>query len=480
MNDSHAQQRIPTLVVGLGATGLSVARYLAAQGVPYALTDTRAEPPALAELTALGLSPEAWQGPLDRLPSATSWPRWVVSPGVSVQTPAVAAAAAAGAEIIGDIELFVRASTRPIVALTGSNGKSTVATLAAVLLRAAGVNAYAGANLGPPALDLLAAGDAEVYVLELSSFQLETTNSLRAASAAILNISADHLDRYPDMAAYVAAKARILPGAERIVLNRDDPCLAPLGRDWTGLQSRQGRQHAAVSFGMGAPDTAEAFGLLERPEGVWLARGEQALLPAAELALQGGHNVLNALATLALVWPWLPSGSNPAEGFSAEHPVGAALREFRGLAHRSQPVANHNGVQYVNDSKGTNVGATLAALHGIPGPLVLIAGGQGKGQDFSPLAPALAGKARGVVLLGTAAPELARVFAGVVPTQTVASMPAAVAQAAAWARPGDVVLLSPACASLDMFRNYADRGERFADAVRELTQVEASCQAEVS
>lgn len=445
MSDAAAIMQRDTLIVGLGATGLSVARHLARRGEAFAITDTRDAPAGLARLAEIPGAETGWAGPLAALDPGL-WRRVIVSPGVPVALPALERAAAAGTEIVGDIELFARAVRQPVLGITGSNGKSTVTALAGALLEAPDRRVAVGGNFGTPALDLLDQ-DADLYVLELSSFQLETTCSLAPASAAILNISADHLDRYADLEAYAAAKARILQGAQRIVLNRQDPVVASLaaGRD-------------AVSFGLDEPAGPEDFGLLEVGEQTWLARGATPLLRTADLSVHGRHNWLNALAALALCWPWL---EDPAHWQNA-------LRNFTGLAHRSRPVARRQGVEYVDDSKGTNVGATLAAIRGVAGPLILIAGGQGKGQDFAPLADALVGKARGVVLLGADAALIARALNGSVPVRIVDDMEAAVAAAAAWAEPGDTVLLSPACASLDMFANYAERGERFAQAVRGL------------
>lgn len=436
---------VPHLVVGLGATGQSVVRYLQRTQQPFAVTDTRAQPPGLAALLASGMDPACWLGPLSGV-DASAWARIVVSPGVSCALPVLQQAAAAGAEIIGDIELCVRATTTPIIGITGSNGKSTVTALVGALLAAAGRRVRIGGNYGTPALDLLLpeAPEPEILVLELSSFQLETTYSLRAASAAILNLSPDHLDRYPDLDSYRAAKLRILHAAQHTVLNRDDPQLNTLS--------------ASVWFGFDAPVRAQDFGLIEQAGQPWLARGQQALLPAHALGLQGRHHWLNAMAALALTAPWLGS---------VEAQTQATLREFTGLPHRSQWVAEVAGVTYINDSKGTNVGASLAAIRGVEGPLVLIAGGQGKGQDFHPLVDALVGKARGVVLIGEAAPLLAQVLHGAVPVAHAQSMFEAVALAAQWAQIGDTVLLSPACASQDQFADYRARGDAFATAVRE-------------
>lgn len=433
------------LIVGFGETGLSVARHLAARGESFAVTDTREVPAGLVRLAQIPGAEGAWAGPLSKIDPGR-WQRVIVSPGISKALPILNRAVANGAELIGDIELFARSARRPVIGITGSNGKSTVTALVGELLRALGQRVAVGGNFGTPALDLLESNP-DLYVLELSSFQLETTCSLRAASAAILNISADHLDRYPDMTAYVAAKARILKGAERVVLGRDDPSLMALGE----------ARHA-VTFGSGPPSQPSDFGILDLNGEAWLAQGATPILAARELGLQGSHNWLNGLSALALVWPWVEDPASFIE----------TLRSFTGLPHRSQWVARHAEVDYVDDSKGTNVGATLAAIGGISGQVILIAGGQGKGQDFTPLADALAGRARGVVLLGIDAPAIEQVLLGSVPVRRVDSIEDAVAKAAAWAQPGDTVLLSPACASLDMFTSYAERGERFAAAVRGL------------
>ncbi len=445
-----AQPHRRTLIVGLGATGLSVARHLSACGEEYQVTDTREAPPGLQRLANLPGGELRWVGSLAAI-DAAEWSRIIVSPGVSVALPALQRAASAGAEIVGDIELFARAAHQPVIAITGSNGKSTVTALTGALLEALGHTVALGGNFGTPALDLLGQG-ADLHVLELSSFQLETTFSLHPASAAILNISADHLDRYPNLEAYAAAKARILIGAKQGVLNRADPL----------LQALSGPAFC-IRFGPDAPSGPADFGLRTLHGEPWLVQGERPVLAARELALQGRHNWLNVLASLALIQPWVGDPEAPSNA-----PLLDVLRGFAGLPHRSQRVAQRAGVDYVNDSKGTNVGATLAAIRGVSGPVILIAGGQGKDQDFAPLVDALVGKARGVVLLGIDAPRIARVLQGLVPLQRAASMEAAVVQAAAWAQPGDTVLLSPACASQDMFADYAERGACFAAAVREL------------
>jgi UDP-N-acetylmuramoylalanine--D-glutamate ligase len=434
------------LVVGTGATGLSVARYLFRHDRPFALTDTRADPPALAELARFPEAKAAWAGPLSEV-DVLAFSRIVLSPGVPSGLPVLAPAIAAGAELIGDIELLARATARPVLGITGSNGKSTVTALTAELLLGLGEPCAPGGNFGTPALDLLESSSG-VLVLELSSFQLELTHTLDLNGAVILNLSPDHLDRYRDMDAYLDAKLRILPRAERRILNRSDPTLRPLVAEWS-----------ATTFGLDAPPGPEDFGLVEYDGLWWLARGSERLLATEQLALRGRHHWLNALAALALVWPWVSADRSP---------LLEVLRRFNGLAHRCEFVASHTGVEYINDSKGTNVGATLAAVQSLGRPIVLIAGGQGKDQDFTPLADALPGRVRAVVLLGQDAVRIAAAIAGRVPVEMASSMADAVQKAANVAAPGDAVLLSPACASLDMFRDYADRGRQFVHAVGEL------------
>lgn len=438
-----------TLVVGLGQTGLSVVRHLRARGVACAVVDSRLEPPGKAEL--LGQFPDVPYcfGPFAE---AGAWfvqaQTLVVNPGIAVATPEIQAAAQRGAEVIGDIELFVREAQAPIVAITGSNGKSSVTTLVDLMAKQAGWRSYAGGNLGFAALDMLKEPVPDLYVLELSSFQLETTYSLRAAAAVVLNLSEDHMDRYPSMAEYGAAKQRIYRNCKLAVFNREDAAVVAMLPPMT----------PAVSFGLDAPPSAEDYGIRQQDGRSWLAKGDTLLAAVDTLRLPGAHNHANALAALALA---------EAVGIPQEAAL-AAARDFVGLPHRTQWVRERAGVQWYNDSKGTNVGATLAALAGLPGKTVLIAGGQGKGADFSPLLPVARAKARAVVLLGEDRDQLAKVLAGEVPCRFADSMEEAVALAAALAQPGDNVLLSPACASFDMFKGFAHRGEVFAEAVRRL------------
>ena len=435
-----------TLVVGLGETGLSVARYLLRHGVTVAIVDSRENPPGLERLRKeLPADVALFLGGFREEAFARA-EQIVVSPGVPLALPEIAAARARGVAVIGDVELFAQAASAPVIAVTGSNGKSTVVTLVGAMARRAGLDTRVGGNIGTPALDLLEQHEPDLYVLELSSFQLETLQSLCPCAAVVLNVSEDHLDRYRDMHEYAAAKQRIYHNADVQVVNRDDPMAAALA-DGSGAQ---------VGFGRDEP-LGDDYGLVCHAGETWLARGDEQLLPAAAVRMSGRHNLINALAALAL-------------GEAAALPLEAMLEtltEFQGLPHRMQFVAEQHGVRWYNDSKGTNVGATLAAIEGIDSGLVLIAGGDGKGADFAALATALQGKGRGAVLIGRDAPLLEKVLQDVLPLARAADMPGAVRQAAAMAQPGDAVLLSPACASTDMFRNYVERGEKFMQAVQE-------------
>ena len=433
------------VIAGLGATGLSCARYLHERGWRIAVTDTRPAPPQLAALAALDARIPVRLGALD--PELLEGAVFVVaSPGLPVRGPFFDEAERRGLAVVGDIELFARAAAAPVVGVTGTNGKSTVTTLVAGMALRAGLKVRAGGNLGPPALDLLAAGT-ELYVLELSSYQLETTSSLCCRAATVLNVSADHLDRYPSLASYAAAKARIFVRCDTAVINLDDPLVVAMPRTAS----------STLSFSLRASVGATYALALHQGEW-WLTRAGAPLLRATELRTRGAHNAANALAALAL-------GEALALPLAA---MLAELRSFAGLPHRSQWIADRQGVAYIDDSKGTNVGATLAAVAGMPGPVVLIAGGDAKNQNFGPLATGLRGKVRHIVLIGRDAPLIARALDGVCPIERCATLPQAVQAAARAARPGDTVLLSPACASFDMFRDYAHRGEVFAEAVQEL------------
>ncbi|PZP23583.1 UDP-N-acetylmuramoyl-L-alanine--D-glutamate ligase [Pseudomonas kuykendallii] len=439
------------IVVGLGKSGMSLVRFLARQGVPFAVADTRANPPELATLQAEYPQVQVRCGELE-VDFLCRAQELYVSPGLALATPALQAAKARGVSLSGDIQLFARHAKAPIVAITGSNAKSTVTTLVGEMAAAAGKRVAVGGNLGQPALDLL--DDAvELYVIELSSFQLETTEQLNAEVATCLNVSEDHMDRYSGLPAYHLAKHRIFRGARQVVVNRDDPLSRPLVAD----------DLPRLTFGLGKPDI-RGFGLIEHDGEKWLAFQFEPLLPASALKIRGAHNQSNALAALAL---------GHAVGLPMDSML-AALKAFGGLAHRCQWVGERAGVNYYDDSKATNVGAALAAIEGlgadIDGKLVLIAGGDGKGADFSALRAPVQRFCRAVVLLGRDAERLGAALGEGVPQVRVGSLDEAVRRCAELALPGDAVLLSPACASLDMFKNFEERGRLFAQAVGGLSQ----------
>ena len=439
------------IVVGLGKTGLSCVRHLVAAGDEVLVADSRDLPPGLDELRKEFPSVPCVTGEFD--PSLfASAAQLVVSPGIAVATPAIAHAAAKGVEIVGDVELFCRHARKPVIAITGSNAKSTVTTLVGEMAKAAGLRVSVAGNIGLPVLDVLADEAAlDLHVLELSSFQLETTCSLRAQAATILNVSPDHLDRYPGMAEYTAAKHRIYDNAATLVFNADDAQTFPA----SGLTGRQ------IVFRSTAPSSGE-YGLAVQDGKIWLALGDQRLLAAAELRIKGRHNHVNALAALAL-------------GQAAGLPLQAMLRAlttFAGLPHRCQWVRDRKGVHWYNDSKGTNVGATVAAIEGlgtsIQGRVVLIAGGDGKGADFLELIEPSERFLASAVLIGRDADKLERVLSPACQVLRADTLVDAVRKAAVLASPGDAVLLSPACASFDMFKGYDDRGNQFVQAVNEL------------
>jgi UDP-N-acetylmuramoylalanine--D-glutamate ligase len=461
------------VIVGLGRTGLSCARYLRARDWRLAVTDTRQEPPELAGLAALDPTIPLSVGGLDiRLLDGADCV--VASPGVSLEEPFFVEARRRRIEIVGDIELFARAADAPVVGITGTNGKSTVTTLVGRMAERAGLRVRVGGNLGQPALDLLGAdtrlrapdaaaiamsasgaapGHSEptppiqLYVLELSSFQLDATTSLDLKAATVLNVSPDHLDRYASVKAYADSKSRIFARCETAVINLDDPLVVAM--------PRPGQK--TVSFSLCASIGAD-YAVATRDGEWWLTRRDEALLPISAMKIKGLHNAANALASLAL---------GEALGLSMPAML-EELATFTGLPHRSQWVADVHGVTYINDSKGTNVGATIAAVSGMHGPLVMIAGGDGKNQDFAVLADAFRGKVRHTVLIGRDAAAIAVALKGVCTLEMRSSLEDAVRAAAKAAQPGDTVLLSPACASLDMFHDYTHRGAVFTQAVKEL------------
>jgi UDP-N-acetylmuramoylalanine--D-glutamate ligase len=439
-----------TLIVGLGATGLSCVRHLASRKRSVVVTDNRAAPPALGAMRAEFPGLETALGGFDnRLFEHAA--EIVLSPGVSPAEPAVRAAVKRGVPVVGDIEIFALEAKAPVAAITGSNGKSTVTMLVAEMAERDGRRVKVGGNLGPPALSLLEGETPDVFVLELSSFQLETTRSLRPVVASVLNVSPDHMDRHRDFDAYVEAKRRIYNGDGIMVINLDDPVAASLYEPGRGC----------IAFTLDAPREND-FGLLNRSGETWLAHGSEPLVRLAALPLPGLHNAANCLAALAM---------GEALGVSMTARLDA-LERFTGLPHRCQLVAEHDQVRWYDDSKGTNVGATVAAIRGLGAQrnLVLIAGGLGKGADFTPLKGPVARHVRHVVLFGRDAGLIERALAGTVTCTRAADLVSAVRAAAEAAAIGDAVLFSPACASFDMFENYAARGRAFAAAVKEFTE----------
>ncbi|MCK5668616.1 MAG: UDP-N-acetylmuramoyl-L-alanine--D-glutamate ligase [Gammaproteobacteria bacterium] len=435
-----------TVVVGLGKTGFACARYLAAQGISFAVTDNRDQPPMLNEMKATLPDVPLCLGGFDET-LLMSADHLLLSPGVSLQEDAIVKAIDSGAEVYGDIELFCRNITAPVIAITGSNGKSTVTTMVAEMARAANLNVVAGGNLGTPALDLLGDNEPDVYVLELSSFQLETVSSLNATASVVLNVSPDHMDRYEGLTEYKTAKERIYDGNGTIVINLDDPASASMARN----------QRTCVGFTLFDPLPGD-YGVRDYDGERWIVKGNDKLIPVNDLRIKGEHNIANAMAAMALA----ETLSCPAAAMLT------VLRSFPGLEHRCQWIAEHEDVKWFNDSKGTNVGASCAAIKGLSADenIVLIAGGEGKGADFSELEGVAEGRLKAAIVLGKDGPEIGKALVNVVPVHAVDSMEMAVETAARIARAGDIVLLSPACASLDMFENYQARGDAFVAAVK--------------
>lgn len=452
MSDEWSGKEV--LVVGLGDTGLSAVRFLARRGARVRAADSRAAPPGLDALRRQHADVTAHLGPFDTAILARV-DAVVASPGVALREPLLREAAARGIEVAGDVEVFARALRRGaqgarVLGITGTNGKSTVTALAGAMGEASGWRTVVAGNIGLPVLDAIDSPEgarAELYVIELSSYQLETTWSLDLDAAAMLNLTQDHLDRYDSMEDYARAKERIFLHAKRRVVNRDDPWSRAMG------------DASAFSFGLGEPRSRNEWGL--DAVRTRLERGDEPIVAVDDMAMQGLHNAANALAAHAL----LTAIDAPAAALAH------TLRTFKGLPHRVELVAETHGVRFYDDSKGTNVGATVAALEGMRTPVVLIAGGDGKGQDFTPLAAAVASKARAVVLIGRDGPAIGQALrqAGV-PLERADSMAQAVETAFELAREGDAVLLSPACASFDMFRNYKHRGDVFAEAARAIAE----------
>lgn len=440
------------LVLGLGDTGLSALRWLNRQGARLSVADTRNTPPGVdalqAELSDVRVYTGAFTAEIfDGVDLV------VASPGVPLSEPEIQAAIALGVKVVGDVELFAqyRPDNAKVIAITGANGKTTVTTLVGEMCKAAGLKTIVAGNIGLPVLDALSMEAPDVYVLELSSFQLETTSTLVVDAATMLNLSEDHMDRYAGMQEYAIAKARIFYNAKLQVLNRDDA--------WSMLMARP--KLAQVTFGLDAPEDEHSYGLKPVEGETWLACGDHDLMNMRDLKIAGLHNAANAMAAVAL-----------CRGIGMEYaPIMQTLYNFKGLPHRVEWVANINDVDYFDDSKGTNVGATCAALAGLPQKVVLIAGGDGKGQDFSPLKQPVSENARAVVLIGRDASLIEKELleTGVSMYHAV-DLPEAVNIAKKLAQKDDAVLLSPACASFDMFKNYVHRAEVFVEAVKRLKE----------
>ncbi len=427
------------LIVGLGKTGFSIARFLAAQGLRFAITDTRAAPPYLGEFRETFPDAAVFMGGFQAAAFEAAT-HLIVSPGVSLQEPLIRSAVLRGLRVLGDLDLFACMARAPVLAITGANGKSTVTTLVGLMAEANGTRARVGGNLGTPMLDLLDEG-AQIYVLELSSFQLESSHLLEPLAATVLNISPDHMDRYEGLDDYAQAKQRIFNGQGLMVLNRDDPrvaAMATVGREivWFSLD-----------------DPSADYGVRRMEGDEWVTCQGQPLLKTSEIKLRGRHNLANVLASLALA---------DRAGFSREACL-RALRSFAGLEHRAQWVGDFAGISWINDSKATNVGACIAALNGMEKPVILIAGGDGKGADFRVLRDAVARKVKALVLMGRDAGLIEQAVGDLVKTVRVNAMRQAVEAAKGLAQAGDVVLLAPACASLDQFKDYQERGRVFAE-----------------
>lgn len=443
-NSNEKVAQASALVIGMGQTGASCIPYLLSRGYSVTALDSRLNPPCSKQIqndypqvkTVHGIFDQAEINKADMI---------VVSPGVSLKEPAIADAISKGKDIVGDIELFAREVKVPVVAITGSNGKSTVTTLVGMMCRANNMKTEIAGNIGVPVLSLLDKTEIEIFVLELSSFQLETTSSLNASASTVLNISPDHMDRYEDEKEYASAKARIFQGDGVMVLNHDD----------NNVREMAIKDRKVFWYGLGKPDSHMMFGITGHMGERWVTRGQNRLFPVSDITLVGEHNLVNVLAALAI---------STVAGVPTEiaHDV---IKEFKGLPHRTEVVAECNDVIWINDSKGTNVGSTVAALAGINRPVILIAGGEGKDADFNPLGDAIKKYAKAVVLIGRDAKLIAETIGDQVPVHMADDIQQAVKKSSSLAKAGDSVLLSPACASFDMYKNFEQRGDIFRDCV---------------
>jgi UDP-N-acetylmuramoylalanine--D-glutamate ligase len=443
----NAQQL--ALVLGMGATGVSIAAWLADQGQTAIFADSRKNPPGLARISALLPEAQVICGSIPAsVPEAVT--RLLVSPGLSMALPVLADARTRNLPISSDIDLFMQACDGKVLGITGSNGKSTVTSLLDCMLNAAGIRVRSGGNLGIPALDLLRE-DADVFVLELSSFQLERSSELTLHAAVVLNLSPDHIDHHGDLQSYGKAKEKIYARCGTAIVNRDEPELA--------LNIPESTRQ--VGFGLGIPAPRD-WGVIDHDDGQWIARGSYAVMPVDVLGIAGRHNIANALAAFALA----DTLDVPLDGLIA----GAQV--FQGLPHRMQVVARDNGAVWIDDSKATNEAAALASIRSIAGRLILIAGGDAKGGELEEFARELAQRDVAVILLGRDRDYIVERLAGIDEIRLVESIEEAVTVAAEYVKEntgaGKTVLLAPACSSLDMFSDYAERGNRFAAAVRSL------------
>ncbi|NNG81575.1 UDP-N-acetylmuramoyl-L-alanine--D-glutamate ligase [Acinetobacter sp. ANC 5378] len=438
------------VVAGLGISGVAAVNFLHENGYRVAVTDSRKTPPGHDQIPS---EVQTSFGQLDQ-EMLLQAEEIVISPGLDPKLPEIQIAIAKGIPVVSEIQILRRATDKPIMAITGSNAKSTVTTLIGLMAKDAGIKVAVGGNLGRPALDLTK-DNPELYILELSSFQLETTSNLAAEVAVVLNLSEDHLDRHGDMFGYHTAKHRIFQGVKKVVFNRDDSLTRPLVPDATPMQS----------FGLNAPDMNQ-YGILKEDDGtIWLARGRERLLKSTDMYIQGTHNVANALACLAL---------GEAIGLPLDSML-ETLKTFKGLEHRCEFVKEVNGVRYYNDSKGTNIGATLAAIDGLgaaiepqQGKVAIVLGGQGKGQDFTALRDALSKYVKVAVLIGEDRAVIEKAIAGTTTLLHAESLKEAVELCQQNTQANDVVLLSPACASFDMFKGYSERGHQFVECVNTL------------
>lgn len=445
---NEANLHFDVVIVGLGKTGLSCVRYLSEQGLNIAVTDSREAPPELATIKNQYASIPTYLGEIN-VEILLASDQIILSPGISLKHNSVKQAIDEGIPVIGDIELFCKKAAAPIIAISGSNGKSTVTTLVADMTRQAGLKTSVGGNLGTPVLELLNEPTPDVYVLELSSFQLETTFSLNAHASAVLNISPDHMDRYESLEDYIGAKNKIYSGQGLMVINQDD----------VAVKEMSDESRKTLHFSLSEPE-GNNFGLIQDNEEVYLCQGEKRIISKNELLIKGEHNIANALAAMALA-----SAVNVPIDAMVE-----VLKNFKGLAHRCQLINIINNVSWYNDSKATNVGACLASIEGLceQGEIILIAGGDSKGAELSALKTPLQQYVKKVLLMGVDAKKIAKAIANEEKYEFVCDMNEAVARANQLAVSGNIVLLAPACASLDMYKNYQQRGDDFVRAVQGL------------